>query len=115
MACNELSCIGSTGRAPWRWSTGRGDAVRFDGAHLQGPGRLGPSSTMPPVKGEDFEAQMLCAMATVALNGKTYYEEKHDKATFVKNINLRQHSAGDIYVRAMMSALVSLACPGRCS
>ena len=30
---------------------------------------------------------MLCAMATVALNGaKTYYEEKHDKATFVKNI-----------------------------
>ena len=39
------------------------------------------------VKGEDEMAASLCAMAVVAFNGaKTYYEEKHDKATFVKNI-----------------------------
>ena len=37
--------------------------------------------------GTDEEAKTICMMAAVALNGaKTYYEEKHDKATFVKNI-----------------------------
>lgn len=38
-------------------------------------------------KGEDEQAALVCSMAGVALNGaKVYYEEKHDKATFVKNI-----------------------------
>lgn len=51
---------------------------------------------------------MLCAMATVALNGaKTYYEEKHDKATFVKNIISDNILLGDIYVRAKELHFVS--------
>ena len=38
-------------------------------------------------EGDDETARSLCVMAYVALNGaKTYYEEKHDKGTFVKNI-----------------------------
>ena len=38
-------------------------------------------------EGDDEIAKSLCVMAYVALNGaKTYYEEKHDKGTFVKNI-----------------------------
>ena len=45
-------------------------------------------------EGDDETARSLCVMAYVALNGaKTYYEEKHDKGTFVKNII-------DIYIRA---------------
>ena len=40
-------------------------------------------------------------MAYVALNGaKTYYEEKHDKGTFVKNIITDNILPGDIYIRA---------------
>lgn len=53
------------------------------------------------VEGEDEGARLACAMAAVALNGaKTYYEEKHDKATFVKNIITDNILMGDIYVRA---------------
>ena len=38
---------------------------------------------------------------TSRLNGaKTYYEEKHDKGTFVKNIITDNILPGDIYIRA---------------
>ena len=56
----------------------------------------------------DELAQMVCAMAAVALNGaKAYYEEKHDKATFVKNIISDNILLGDIYVRAKELHFVS--------
>ena len=59
-------------------------------------------------RGEDELAQMVCAMAAVALNGaKAYYEEKHDKATFVKNIISDNILLGDIYVRAKELHFVS--------
>lgn len=83
VACNELSCIGE------HWpgaveavNRGEGDAVRFDGRTFKALAGWGAQFDYAAfVKGEDSEAQMLCAMATVALNGaKTYYEEKHDKA-----------------------------------
>ena len=52
-------------------------------------------------EGDDEIARSLCVMAYVALNGaKTYYEEKHDKGTFVKNIITDNILLGDIYVRA---------------
>ena len=60
------------------------------------------------VRGEDELAATMCAMATIALNGaKTYYEEKHDKATFVKNILSDNILLGDIYVRAKELHFVS--------
>ena len=40
-------------------------------------------------------------MAYVAINSaKIYYEEKHDKSTFVKNIIMDNILPGDIYIRA---------------
>ncbi|MGI6498907.1 MAG: PucR family transcriptional regulator [Oscillospiraceae bacterium] len=52
-------------------------------------------------KGEETESGVICSMAAVALNnGKTYYEEKHDKATFIKNIISDNILLGDIYIRA---------------
>ena len=53
------------------------------------------------VSGEDELAGSLCIMAQVTLNyTKLYYEEKHDKATFVKNIITDNILPGDIYIRA---------------
>ncbi len=53
------------------------------------------------VEGEDETAKNVCIMAHVALDGaKTYYEEKHDKGTFVKNIITDNILPGDIYIRA---------------
>ena len=53
------------------------------------------------VQGEDQEAKLICNLAAVALNGvKSYYEEKYDKATFIKNIITDNIMLGDIYIRA---------------
>ncbi len=53
------------------------------------------------IEGEDDYANSLCMMASVALNNaKSFYDEKHDKATFVKNILVDNILPGDIYVRS---------------
>lgn len=53
------------------------------------------------VEGDDGLANSLCVMAQVTLNcAKTYYEERHDRATFVKNIITDNILPGDIYIRA---------------
>ena len=51
--------------------------------------------------GDDEQAKLLCNMAYIVLNdAKTYYEEKHDRGTFVKNIIMDNILPGDIYIRA---------------
>ena len=51
--------------------------------------------------GDDDLARSFCQLAFVALNdAKTFYEEKHDRGTFVKNIIMDNILPGDIYIRA---------------
>ena len=51
--------------------------------------------------GDDAAAKGFCQVAYVALNdAKIFYEEKHDRGTFVKNIIMDNILAGDIYIRA---------------
>ncbi len=51
--------------------------------------------------GDDETAKSYCTMAYIALNGaKVFYEEKHDRGTFVKNIIMDNILPGDIYIRA---------------
>ena len=51
--------------------------------------------------GDDELAKAFCNMAYIALNdAKTFYEEKHDRGTFVKNIIMDNILPGDIYIRA---------------
>ena len=51
--------------------------------------------------GDDELARSFCTMAYIALNdAKTFYEEKHDRGTFVKNIIMDNILPGDIYIRA---------------
>ena len=51
--------------------------------------------------GSDEEAKICCQMAYIALNdAKVFYEEKHDRGTFVKNIIMDNILPGDIYIRA---------------
>ncbi|MDR1157722.1 MAG: helix-turn-helix domain-containing protein [Oscillospiraceae bacterium] len=53
------------------------------------------------VEGEDAAAREVCLLSAVALNGaKTFYDEKHDKTTFIKNILLDNILPGDIYMRS---------------
>ena len=51
--------------------------------------------------GDDETARSLCNIAYIALNdAKIFYEEKHDRGTFVKNIIMDNILSGDIYIRA---------------
>ncbi len=51
--------------------------------------------------GDDELGRIYCNMAHIALNdAKIFYEEKHDRATFVKNIIMDNILPGDIYIRA---------------
>ena len=53
------------------------------------------------VEGGDQAAKTICAVAAVAFNeARSNYEEKHNKATFVKNIISDNILPGDVYVRA---------------
>ena len=51
--------------------------------------------------GEDELARSMCGVLHITLNNaKSFYEEKHDRGTFVKNIIMDNILPGDIYVRA---------------
>ena len=51
--------------------------------------------------GDNEISKTICSMATVALNAaKSYYEEKHDRGSFVKDIISDNIMLGDIYMRA---------------
>ena len=110
VACNELTCIGE------KW-TGAVEAINeadtelvaFDGNTFKPLAGWSSQFDYPAfARGEDDAARMVCSMAAVALNGaKAYYEEKHDKATFVKNIISDNILLGDIYVRAKELHFVS--------
>ncbi len=53
------------------------------------------------VSGADDTARSVCILATVSMNeARQNYEEKHNKATFVKNIISDNILPGDVYVRA---------------
>jgi len=110
VACSELAWMGE------QWS-GAVNAVNLAGAgaaHYEGKcfkplaGWGAQFDYAAFVQGSDEQAASLCAMAAVAFNGaKAYYEEKHDKATFVKNIISDNILLGDIYTRAKELHFVS--------
>ena len=53
------------------------------------------------VSGHDEAARSICILASVAMGeARVNYEEKHNKATFVKNIISDNILPGDVYVRA---------------
>lgn len=53
------------------------------------------------INGTDSSSKSICGIASVAFNeAKNSYEEKHNKAAFVKNILSDNILPGDVYVRA---------------
>ena len=53
------------------------------------------------VLADDEVGRSVCSVSTVSLNAaKAYYEEKHDRSSFIKNIISDNIMLGDIYMRA---------------
>ena len=53
--------------------------------------------------GADEQAKVCCAMAFISLNdARIFYEEKHDRGTFIKNIIMDNILPGDIYIPVLL-------------
>ena len=89
IACSELTGIGK------KWAkyveaidSAEGGCIALEGKTFKAlPGWGGHFDYAVFATGDDSVGRTVCAMACVALNSaKTYYEEKHDKGSFIKNI-----------------------------
>lgn len=103
IACSESTCIGE------HWlgavatiNSADGRVVHYEGKSFKSLAGWGAQFEYAAfVVGDNEIADSLCAMVAIAFNGaKSYYEEKHDKATFVKNIISDNILLGDIYTQA---------------
>ncbi len=103
VACNELTLIGE------RWPVAaaalhdtKSETMVCDGRTFKPLAGMGTQYDYAAfAAGVDERAILVCSMAAVALNGaKAYYEEKHDRAAFIKSVISDNVLMGDIYVRA---------------
>ena len=103
IACSELSMIGQ------RWpdyvsaiNNADGAIITSDGKTFKALAGWGAQFDYAAfVSGDNEISKTVCAMSTVSLNSaKAYYEEKHDRGSFVKDIISDNIMLGDIYMRA---------------
>ena len=103
IACSELAMIGQ------RWAehvpainAAGGAIVTSEGKTFKALNGWGTQFDYAAFAFGDNEiSKTVCAMSTVSLNAaKTYYEEKHDRGSFVKDIISDNIMLGDIYMRA---------------
>lgn len=103
IACSELSMIGQ------RWAehvstinNAAGAMVCSDGKTFKALNGWGNQFDYAAfVFGDNEISKTVCSLATVALNAaKAYYEEKHDRGSFIKDIISDNIMLGDIYMRA---------------
>jgi len=103
IACSELSMIGQ------RWAEhvgvvngAAGAMVTSDGKTFKALNGWGNQFDYAAFAfGDNDISKTVCSLATVALNSaKSYYEEKHDRGSFIKDIISDNIMLGDIYMRA---------------
>ena len=103
VACTELPEIGK------RWphvvpliNEAGDECVALDGKYFKALSTWGGQFDYAVFAvGDDAHSRTTCAMASVGLNAaKNYYEEKHDKTSFIKNIISDNILPSDIYTRA---------------
>ena len=101
VACTDVTLLGE------RWS----DAAVKVGTGFENPIVYAQKTFKPMVSSSNYVeyavfctddlARGMCIAAYVALSdAKNYYEDKHDRGTFVKNIIMDNILPGDIYIRA---------------
>lgn len=103
IACSELSMIGQ------RWAefvpainTAGGSMTVTSGKTFKALTGWGAQFDYAAFAfGDNDVSKTVCALAAVALNAaKSYYEEKHDRGSFIKDIITDNIMLGDIYMRA---------------
>ncbi len=101
VACSDLMKIGETRQAVREALAYSADAVVFSGyTYRSMTGSVRPEYTVF-VEGEDSMADKMSMVLAVSLNNiKSFYDDKYDKVSFIKNIILDNILPGDIYVKS---------------
>ena len=103
ISCSDLGLIGN------KWpeyvdviAHAEGRCVSYQGKTFKALGGWGGQFDYAAfVLADDEVGRAVCAVASVSLNSaKAYYEEKHDRGSFIKNIISDNIMLGDIYMRA---------------
>jgi len=102
VASSDLSLIGSNSGADFNLPEDTDEmTVTYAGKTYQTLGAKAAEGYTVFATGEDDIARTVCIMASIAINeAGIYFEENHDKRTFVKTIISENILPGDIYVRA---------------
>ena len=115
VACSELTLIGQ------RWAEYVNPINNAAGALLCLEGKTFKALTGWGTQfdyaafalGDNEISRTVCSMASVALNAaKAYYEEKHDRGSFVKDVISDNIMLGDIYMRAKELRVPADVCRG---
>lgn len=101
IACSQLTRIGETDKALFDALSYSSGTVTRDGYTYRPFGAHGRTEYVVFVEGDDENAKHIAGLLTVSLlNVKSLYDEKYDKANFIKNIVLDNILPSDIYIKA---------------
>lgn len=101
IACSDLPRIGTLVPELSADSFLAPDSFTLNGYTYKPFGTQPHSEYLLFVEGDDQEAARYAALLAVSfINIKQYYDEKHDRSNFVKNVILDNILSGDIYLKA---------------
>lgn len=101
IACSDLARIGDRNEFLTSDMMADGECHVRDGFTYKVFGVEGRSEFAVFVAGTDGLAAQFCSLMAVSLSGiKQYYDEKYDRANFIKNVILDNILPGDIYIKA---------------
>ncbi len=103
VACNDLSMMGAELEgAAAAVASGDGPCVIHQGRTFRILGGISAEFDYAAfVEGEDENSQTICMLASIAFNeAKSYYEEKYDRSTFIKNLISDNTLLVDMFARA---------------
>ncbi|MBQ8741981.1 MAG: helix-turn-helix domain-containing protein [Clostridia bacterium] len=99
--CSELVKIGEIRQGVREEISYTSDVVVVGGYTYRALSTAGKSDYIVFVEGEDRTAEQISMMLTISLsNIKNFYDEKHDKSSFIKNIILDNILPSDIYLKS---------------
>jgi len=101
IACNELSKIGESKQRIREELSYSADSVVYEGYTYRFITASGKNECISFVEGDDTHAERMTELISIFLgNMKSLYDEKYDKASFIKSIILDNILPSDIYIKS---------------
>ncbi len=101
IACSQLTRIGETDKLVFEAVSYSTSVVVYNGYTYKPFGTHGKAEYVVFVEGTGDDAKHIAGLLTVSLSSvKALYDEKYDKANFIKNIILDNILPSDIYLKA---------------